>query len=84
MSKITDFFVCVVSMVLIVGVAFLVYLGVPQTLRNVRLVPTAGTGQELIIPKLDYNRLFKTIEYNDGGKRVILNVTNYKMILEED
>lgn len=84
MSKITDFFMCVASMVLIVGVAFLVYLGVPQTLRNVRLVPIAKTEMEMLIPKLDYNRLFKTIEYNDGGKRVILNATNYKMILEED
>lgn len=79
MSKITDFFVCVLSMVLIVGVAFLVYLGMPQTLRDVRLV---GNGQELLIPKLEYNRLFKTIEYNDGTKHVIINADSYKIIVE--
>jgi len=83
MSKITEFFVFIASVVLIGTVGVLVYLAIPVQLKNITLIPVANTNIRIEVAKADYSRLFNTLTYTSEGNKVTLDVRQFRMLVKD-
>ncbi len=84
MSKITEFFVFVASVIVTGAIGLLVYLAIPIQVKNITLIPVANMSIRIEIAKADYSRLFNTLTYTSEGNKITVDVRQYRMLVQEE